>query len=193
MAKLTRDITRGYFKHMSKVYDTTYVHKQSDPNMKAIAFALDLMRIMDDEVFLENYAITICSPRRRLIYLPFKPGGRAVPLLQQIELCTHEHHHVRQYDRLGVGHQTKYLFDADYRAHKEVRALRCNMEMHYKLTKRVLNPHLLAQSLKAYRLSNAQIRVVQKHLEEAARVVAQGGIHNHPSKVGWRWLKKQGF
>jgi len=143
--------------------------------------------VLDKDDFMERYATTLGWQ----IYLPFKPGDRSRDLLSQVRLCAHEHQHVIQFFR-DADFAVAYLTDPELRGNYEAECYRCNMEVHYWGTGKMLDPASTAARLKHYALEEKDILFVQKQLELAAITIKAGGIHNQASKDVIRFLQNRG-
>ena len=59
-----------FWTYMSQRFNTKIVQKGNSAEMKAVAQFLDLIGVLNKDVFLTNYATTIGTN----IYIPFTPG-----------------------------------------------------------------------------------------------------------------------
>jgi hypothetical protein len=184
--KLTPDMVIKYHKYLCKKYNTKIIDKDSAAEMELVGMFLEMMGIQDKDNFLNNYSTTI----GHRIYLSYEPGSSEIPLINQVETITHEHHHVRQVNRDRL-FMVKYLLDKDYRAFKEARAYTTNLEMGWWYSGKLHNIGLLAEGLRGYACGDAQIRVVKKHLKIHSAIVKQGGVENTISKQGIKWLNRR--
>ena len=168
-------------------YGTRVIAKANALEMKAAAYALGLMGVLDAEAFLRDYTTTI----GRRIYVPFEPGRDADgwSLWGQLAVCVHEHQHVEQLDRDGwLKFAGKYLLSSAGRAAYEAEAYRCDMELHFWRTGEVLDPKTLAAKLKHYACTSTDVEVAEKALTMSAATVRRGGIVNRASQKAIAWL-----
>lgn len=188
MIALTGKNVKAFWAYMCKKYNCTVIDKKSADEMKIVAWFLDLMDITDDSEFLDKYATTI----GRRIYVPFEIGkGNYWQLLQQVAVCVHECQHVVQYSRDKSKFVFSYLYSDAARTHYETDAMRCNMEMYWFFTSRLLSASSLANKLRYYGVGSADRRVAKKHLVISGEVVKRGGVVMGPSKVAIKWWKRR--
>jgi hypothetical protein len=182
--KLTPEIVVAFWKHMQSKYQFEVINKAKASEMKAVAKFLGRMGIMDADTFMKRYATTIGNR----VYIPFEIGTG--DLISQVCLCVHETQHTVQFDRNPIKFAALYCASSAGRAHYEADAMTTDMEMTFFLTGRVLDPVKNADRLKAYAVSEADIKVVRKHLKAVASFVKDGGVVSGTSKTAIAWLKK---
>ena len=186
--KVTSEDVKDFWKYMKKKYDFSVVQKADAKEMRAIAWALDMMHIKDHKAFMENYNTTI----GKTVYVNFELGvGNQTDLVHQIKTCVHETQHVLQYKRNPLQFSVNYLRSDAARAHYETDAYRTTMEMHYFFTGRVLSASSLAGLLKGYSIGTGDVHVAEKHLMTSSRLVEQGVIVSGISKTAIKWWKKR--
>lgn len=186
----TPDLVKEFWGYMASEYKFKTVQKADASEMRAIAWALNLMGVQSKKKFLNSYTTTI----GRTMYLPFvigvEGGVSGISLEGQISTCVHECVHVTQYRRGGSKFVWEYLTSPAARAHYEVDAYRSNMEMYFWATGKILDPRDLAAKLAEYGCSKADIRVAAKNLEMSARVIAKGGVVSGPTKKATAWFEQ---
>ncbi|MCP4678737.1 MAG: hypothetical protein GY854_25150 [Deltaproteobacteria bacterium] len=182
------DEVRAFWKYMQKHYGTRVVSKASSKQMKAIAWALNLLGITDKKRFMERYVTTI----GRTIYVPFGLGGANEHwnLWSQIVVCVHEHQHVEQLKRDGWRFKWRYLTSKAKRAIYEAEAYRSNFELYYWRYGKLPSARKRAESLRHYGCSKLEIDVTEKYLALSAETIKRGGIANGASKVAVKWLNR---
>ena len=184
---LTADQVRGLWAHMAKRYRARVIHKATAAEMLVLSRFLDRIGVADEQDFMRRFATTI----GRWIYVPFTPGERTQTwsLLEQAVVCVHECHHIHQYDKFGpflFGWQ--YVMSTARRTLLEVEAYRCNMEMHWALERRLVPPEQLAAHLRAYGVTDEDVRNAERMLRSASRTVQQGGIASPASRDALAYL-----
>ncbi len=174
----------GLWDHLSDHYGTRLARKDA-PEMQLVASALEEMGILDAEYFLKNFTTTL----GRTIYTPYEIGvGNEGALAAQLRTCVHEHQHVVQYLKGGIRFAFEYGTDSARRAHYEADAFRCSLELHYWMYGKVQNVRKVAESLRHYACSAADIDVCEKALRMTAKVVEKGGVSSDAGKVAVEWL-----
>ena len=185
--KITSKQVKAFWAYMQKKYRFSVVQKANADEMKAIAWALDLMQIKNHKEFMKNYTTTLGN----VVYVNFVIGkGNQAQLINQIKTCVHETQHVLQYRRNVARFVYNYLASDAARTHYEVDAYRTTMEMHYFFYGKVLSPSKTANKLKGYSVGAGEIHVARKHLKVAAKVIKHGVIISGGSKTAIRWMRK---
>jgi hypothetical protein len=174
---------RAFWAFMTDRYRTTVKAKADAVEMVALAQVLQQMGIVSADGFLRQYATTL----GRRIYLPFVPGEGA-DLWSQIVVGVHEHQHVEQLDRESVAFLWNYATRPAKRTLYEAEAYRSNMELSFWRTGQVPSPAALAATLRAYGVSETDVKVAEKALAISAVAVRAGGVANGASKVAIEWL-----
>lgn len=184
--KLSSDLVKAFWKHMSNLYGTRITNKSDSNFMKLISQFLDIMKIQDKAMFMNNYATTI----GKTIYLPFEIGevSGKWDLPKQMSICPHEHQHVQQYLRHGFAYNFKYLTNSSDRARYEAEAYSTNIDMHYWYTGKLLNAHDLANKLFNYGCNLADVEMAEKLLKSYSFVTAYGGLTTEASVRAIRWM-----
>jgi hypothetical protein len=176
-----------FWKVMTEHFATKVVNKADSAEMKFVADALGLMKILDKDAFLKRYTTTIGDK----IYIPFTIGEphESWSLWSQITVCVHEHQHVFQ-DRAagGLSFEWNYLTSSAKRAHYEAEAYRTNMVLEWRYQGRMLNPAHLAGLLKNYGCSDVDIAVVEKMLALSIKPIKAGAITSDVCRWGTIWL-----
>lgn len=181
----------SFWKYMSKKYDFKVVSKSDAVEMRVVAWAMDMMNVMNVDDFLDKYSTTVCLGWWRVVYVPFEIGkGNQNQLIGQIATCVHESQHVVQATR-DPGQPMKYLTSDSNRAFYEADSNRATMEMYYYFTGRVLSPRKLSDGLMHYSVGAADRRVCRKHLIIASKVIGRGGIITGTSKTAIRWWRRK--
>ena len=180
---------RDLWAYMTKRYGTRVIKKSNARMMRLVARALALMGVMDAESFMRRFTTTI----GKRIYVPFEIGveKKSWDLFDQMVICVHEHQHVEQANKEGfLRFARRYLFSKAARAGYEAEAYRCNMELCFWRTGKVLDPSELAQLLRSYGCRSADIKVAEKSLRISAETVRRGGVVNRASQRAIAWLNK---
>ena len=189
--RITGKQVQQFWRYMSKKYKFDVVDKNDAIEMKLVAWMLEQMGIMAEQVFLDGYSTTISLGNMRKVYVPFDIGkGNQNALKNQVLICGHETKHVMQ------GQQErrfllKYLGSDTARAYYEMDALRVDMELAHFLSGKCPNPRTLANKLKMYSIEAPDRRTVEKHLKAAKKIVERGGVSTGISKDAIRWWKKK--
>lgn len=189
MRKLTRKDVVAFWKYMSREYGFKVMDKGDSVGMKFVGELLEKIGIQDKKDFMERYSTTIGD----LVYVPFEIGkGGYGDWLNQVMTCVHEAQHVVQYKRDEVGFVSGYVFSSATRAHYEMDAYRTNLEMYWFLTGgKMLSAKAVAGLLRGYGVKAVDMRVVEKHLVVASKVVREGMVVSGTSKVAQKWLRKR--
>lgn len=110
-----------------RTYGAHVRSKGNSEIMQAAASFLDLIKVQDKEMFLNNFTITVFDT----IYTPYKVGSPGPhSLWDQITTLVHELVHVTQHDADRLGFWLKYLASKSDRAHYEAQAYGADLEMH---------------------------------------------------------------
>jgi hypothetical protein len=188
MIEVSSALVTGLWEHMTDHFNTRISDKNTY-EMEEVAKALDQMGVLDAERFLREYTTTI----GHTIYAPFIVGEDSITSLEaQLRICVHEHQHVVQFDREGAAvFAAGYLLSSSKRAVYEAEAFRCNMEIEFFLSGRILDPGRLAQKLVDYACAPDDILVAEKFLRLSGRSIQLGARVNEASKVAIAWLEAQ--
>ena len=184
--KLTPELVKGLFGFMCSSYHSKVVAKDGSAAMKAAGWALSLMRIEDQNEFLNDFSTTL----GRTIYIPYVPGEACDgwPLEHQIASIVHEHLHVEQYNAGGWTWQWNYLTNPTKRAGYEAEAYATELETYYWYNKSHLDVHELASVLYSYGCSSADVAVTEAHLKACSAIAWAGGVIHAPSQKAIAWL-----
>ena len=187
MIALTESQVVGLWKYMTKKYGTVVVSKARADEMQAAAAALALMGIMDAKTFLSEYTTTI----GKRIYVPFEVGNASdCSLYSQVQICVHEHVHVRQFKDDKALFFLQYCLDSSKRASFECEAYVASMEMIFQITDVCPSPAKTASLLKAYGCNKSDVNVAAVYLKAASSVIKKGGVITPESKIALSWLHK---
>ena len=188
MKEPTTDLCQSFWWYMLDEYRAEVRDKASSGRMRAAAWWLDALGIMDSEKFMNNYTTTIFST----IYTPYSIGD-GDRLWSQMKTCAHECQHVFQsrYDT-PLKFAVKYLTSTTDRAHYEANAYRCDLELDFWRFGMVHDdrPYHLAQKLKAYGCDSGDREFVRAYLEASLDTVRQGGIISEASQTAITWLEQ---
>jgi hypothetical protein len=179
--KITSEIVKTVWAELPAKYGATVTSKDDSVWMRACAGFLDLLGILEPEVFMRRYATTI----GREIFVPFVPGYRNVDgswlLTAQLITCAHECRHVQQYED-DKSYPLQYLLSTGNRAVYEAQAYTVNMELGWHLFKHTPNPDTHARKLKSYGCSESDIKVARTALDSAASTILAGGVINRQTR-----------
>ncbi len=187
---MSKDISKklilDFWKYMQGYYGTRVVDKKSSKLMKFVSIILNKFGAMSRKNFMDDFTTTL----GKNIYTNFKVGDSdTMDLRKQISICVHEHQHVVQFNK-DIGFSRKYIFNDSARAHYEADAYRCNMEIYYWYTGKLLDPARIAKILLSYGCSKGDVEVCKRNLEMSAVTIGYGGIISEASKVAIRWLNE---
>ncbi len=167
---------------ISRRYGVKVVDKTS-PEYALVHSAVISMGIDAADEWLDQWSITLPG----LIWLSFVPGkGTKLELIQQIITICHEFIHVGQWREDKAKFAARYVFRESDRAHYEAEAMHANVEMAYALGRKP-NTDEMAKILKAYKVSDADIRVTQKHLKIYDTVARTGARSEEVTKWACKW------
>lgn len=185
---LTAEHVKAFWAFMQAKYDTQVVSKAQAPEMKFIAEALGIMKIVDKEAFLTRFTTTVGT----VIYTPFDVGVEKSPhsLLAQIVVCTHEHQHVVQLREHGVTFLLNYLLNSTSRSAYEAEAYRVSMTMLYYLLGDAGDPGAYADALKSYGTTEADQAFVKEYLRLSLPTIHAKGVPDEASQVALGWLRQ---
>jgi len=190
MKKLDSDMVKSFWEFMRVHYNFHVLKKSDSRGMILIGEALDSMGIQDADTFLSRYTTTIGAS----IYVPFDIGaGSYDNLLSQIETCVHECVHIEQFRKARAAFIARYLGNTADRADYEAEAYLTNIEMHFFLTGKLLNPRSLASNLIEYGCSDVDVSVVAKKLSMGADLVKDGAMISGPTLTAVKWLQSKGL
>jgi hypothetical protein len=185
----TPDVVRAFWKHMNDSFDARVIPKAGAVEMRAAAWALELMGITDASGFLKRFATTV----GRRIYVPFTVGEPAErwDLWHQIEVGAHEHQHIAQSDREGsVRFAWQYLRDEAARARYEAEARSVNLELHFWRFGKLPSVAEWVKNLEQFGLSEGHIATVRVILESRAQTIVRGGVYTNAGKAAITWLSE---
>jgi len=188
MTKLTAQNIQDYWAFMAQKYGSEVIDKDDSDLMQMVAGFLDLIEVQDKKLFMENYTTTIGDN----IYIPFDLGVAGLyNLWDQIETGAHEHQHIIQLHREGpLKFSLEYLASKKHRAWYEAEAYRCDMEIYFWRTGRIMSPGQLANRLKNYGVDQGDIDFMEQYFEASAMTIQEGGIISEASQVTIEWLEK---
>jgi hypothetical protein len=161
---------------LSNNYGSTVHSKDDSDFMKSIGWALNLMEVMDKEVFLKEYSTTIFSH----IYIPFEIGkdDKKDPW-SQIVNGVHEHVHVLQCKQEGhLAYAGEYLASKDGRARFEAQAFATALELNWWKDKTLPDIERLSRKLLHYGCGQDQVNFVKGYLKMHSVTVQEGGTIN---------------
>jgi hypothetical protein len=186
VADVTPNVVRGLWRYLGRLYKSNVFEKRRAPEMYLVAEALARLGIADREAFMREWSTTL----GRRIYVPFTigVGSSSDVLWDQIVSAVHEHQHIVQYEADGLGFMGSYLLSDAARAKYETEAYRSNLEMHWWRYGELLGAEAMADKLRSYAVSEADIAVAAKTLKVSADAVRHGAIVNESSNVAVRWL-----
>jgi len=178
----------AFWRHMQDRFGTTTVNKADALEMQLIADLLDALGILDKERFLTTFTTTLA----RKIYTPFDVGSPkgGWDLWSQVVICVHEHQHVVQHDREGLGYEVSYVADRAARARFEAEAYRSNLEMHFWRYGTMQSAQRLAELLHDYGCRPEDVEVAAQSLALSNISVRQGAVLNEATRAAVDWLDK---
>lgn len=181
---------KDFWVYMTKRYGTRVVEKPNAAEMRIVAEFLDLLGILDKDVFMRNCTTTIGN----VIHVPFGPGFVAPgwDLFGQIRICAHEHQHIVQ-DRKagGLGFEWDYITSTAKRTVYEVEAYRTGMELTWRYLQQIQLPKMIAAGLRNYGCNNDDIKVAEKALALAIPAIKAGGLTTEAGQVAAAWLDRR--
>jgi len=182
----TPEQVKGLWNYMTNKYGTTVKAKADATEMKLIAEGLDLIGILDAEAFLTQFTTTIGST----IYTPFKVGDDYpnLTLWEQIEVCAHEHQHILQFQRDGLGFALQYLMDPTWRAVYEGEGYRVTMTLHHWHYGTLPPVEKYVTAIESYGISGATQEFFEKYLTMSCKTLELGGVPDEAAKVALDWL-----
>lgn len=174
--KLTPEVVKSYWKHMTQFYDVEVKKKSGSKWMSFIRPFTG----MSKELWA-RYSTTI----GHTIYTDVIPGVATSEksLLGQVCLITHECQHVVQSDNLWI-HGVSYLLSSASRTKWEADAYTCNVEMCYRLTHKMITVESILEKLKNYTLSPGDLEAARKTLEARIATIKAGGLITTAAKTG---------
>lgn len=177
----------GLWDYFTKSYGTRVVNRHDSNVMQWAGKMLDIVGIMDADVFLDSYATTVGYD----VYVPFDIQSPEDPW-GKILICVHEHQHVIQYnedDTQGVAQfSARYITSPRWRTRYEVEAYTTQMEMEHWLTGNVPPIEPILETLRAYQISGDNLLVAQRTLAANAKIISQGGYLTEATKIAISWL-----
>lgn len=185
----TPDEVRGLWAHMTEHFGCRVINKADAAEMKIVAFALGRLGILDSGEFLKNYATTIGNR----MYLPFEIGvpANGWGLFTQVTIAAHECQHVHQSEQMGlVTYGARYLTSTSQRTLFEAEAYRASLEMEWWRSRTMPNPAKIAEHLRGYGVTNADVQVATTMLRMAAESIKRGAVINQASSVAIAWLEQ---
>jgi hypothetical protein len=185
----TPDEVRGLWAHMTERFGCRVINKGDAAEMKVVAAVLGQLGILNADDFLKHYATTIGAR----IYLPFEIG---VPtgdwnLWMQVIVAAHECQHAFRSQQMGLlTYGARYLTSSSQRALFEVEAYRASLEMEWWRSLTMPDPGQVAEHLRGYGVSDADVQVATTALRMAAATIKRGGVINQASSVAIAWLEQ---
>jgi hypothetical protein len=184
MKKVSKENVRAFAAHMASKYRVKIVDR-SQPRPRAVMMMLKMMGITNVHRWLSRWSVTAPG----VIWLGFDlvEGVESV-LKGQVATICHELKHIEQWRRDRFRFALRYAFSRSRRSHYEAQALHCNLEMGHALG---LNyePAALAQTLRNYRVRQADINVTATHLEAYNRAVKKGARGEQVVKEACAWWR----
>jgi hypothetical protein len=177
---------------MRRKFHFKIIQKQDSDLMYMVSKALEMLKVMDKEKFLQRFATTIVNPftDEKFVYIPWVPGvGSQAALAYQLRVLSHEAEHTLQGESLKF--VPRYFFSKSQRAHYEAEAMRVELELWYFLYGYPMNTEHAARRLKNYSVRAGDIRVTKKKLDLANYAAARGVLGTEPGKAAVKWLKRR--
>ena len=191
--KLTKKIVVDLHSHMARKFHFKIIQKSDSNWMPTVARALDAFGIMDKEMFMKRFALTVVDPifDIKFVYLPDEPGvGNWSKRVGQCCRIGHETGHTIQ------GEEIDWLFNyggsMSKRSRFESLVLVTDMEVCKMLTGKLPSTARLANRLKHYHVRSRDIRVTKRELDSVAYAVNQGAVATRAGKEIRRFLKSRG-
>jgi len=188
----TPEMVIGLWQHLEETFESDVVYKPDSTLMEGIAWALDVMDILDPKEFMDNYGTTIFNT----IYIPFQVGEAGIvagwPLVNQASMAIHEHHHVHQCATQGpVIFASSYLAKKSGRAHWEAEAYRCNMEYYYWLRGHIddTEPARYARKIKNYGCGDDEVKYIKDFLEMSLPVIRENVVISPVCTEAFKFLE----
>jgi hypothetical protein len=174
---------------MTEHFGCSVINKSNAAEMKIVAAVLSQLGILNADDFLKNYATTIGTR----IYLPFEIG---VPtggwnLWMQVIIAAHECQHIYRSQQMGMlTYGARYLTSSSQRTLFETEAYRASLEMEWWRSHTMPDPAQVAEHLRGYGVSDADVQVATTALRMAASTIKRGGVINQASSVAIAWLEQ---
>lgn len=163
------------------------VNKNDSKMMKIVGESLDLMGIQDKDDFMKRFTTTVFGR----VYTPFEIGVESDgwSLWQQIRILPHEIRHDVQRKNVGaIGYEWDYTTSSAARANYECDAMSIDMLLEWRYQDRMLSPREMALTLKGYACSDMDIKVSEKQLAMAAKMIRRGAILPDPAREACEWI-----
>jgi len=178
---------KDFAEYMFKRFNLNAIDKRKAWEMKALAWGLDAAGIVNQKKFMKYYSVNLL----KRVYFPFEIGNSGEMWLpNQVAIIIHECQHSIQHRTEGFIYIPNYLFSSCKRANYEADAYRANMEIHYWYTHKVISPAVLADKLRNYGCTPADMAVACRSLEVAAKMVKHGGVVTEATKVAITWWEQ---
>lgn len=188
MSKIRARVVEGLWNHLADEYFGEIVQHDSGAKMRAVGWALDVIKAGDRASFLKSCGLTIGDT----MYLPFRVGevSKRWPATLQAEMLIHENYHVWQsIEYGGLVFAAGYLGNKSMRAHLEAEALKTNLEFQHWLTGGAPDVRPYARSVMRYGLGRNEVRYVASFLLSSMPAVMDGQL-SLVTKVAIEWLEK---
>lgn len=181
------ETVREFWAAAAKRWRSDTTSKGDSGFMRSCAWWLDALGILDHDAFMSRYTTTI----RRVIYVPFEVGvpDERFDLWTQIEICAHEHEHVRQFDDDPAGFVPAYALDTARRADYEAEAYRVTAELRFWHYQRTPDAAAVGRQLvDGYGCTEADARYCEKFLRASYDTIHAGGLISPVSQWATAWL-----
>jgi hypothetical protein len=144
---------------LERTYGTRVVRKADSRFMRAAGWALQALGILRRDRFMEDFTTTI----GRTIYLSHYLGSGDASPAAQLRTLAHEHQHVVQERRGGLGYYLGYAFSRARRARYEAEAYATGLEIDRLLGARI-DPDAEAELIDGYGFDAAAQEVFRSEL-----------------------------
>ena len=185
---MTKQLVSDLMVDALQMFDFRWKAKEDSVFMDTVAGALDLMGIIDKQMFMDRFTTTI----GRTIYAPFQwTEGDAAELWNHVKTLVHELTHVRQHNADPVLFPARYLADRSWRAQYEAEAFTADLQMHFWMTGQVYDVNTRASVLLNYGLDNDHCNYVASHLASVAETIKDGGQVSYVATWACEWLENE--
>jgi hypothetical protein len=189
MNEPTPDLVRRFCAFLFGMVGAHAFDKRTAPEMRAIAFVLGRLRLVERQRFLEQQPSTVCTR----IYLPFEPGIPTSdwPLWKQMVALAREGQKVLRNRQQGPWRSCWRLLTREQeRIHREIEGFLCHLEMHLWRYRELPSLKGLTRSLQKYEGRISLVEFSEAMIQVAGESVTQGAVTSEVGKLALPWLTR---
>lgn len=187
LKRITNETSKEIWDHLNNKHNTKILKKQSSKAMIELAKFMNAQKIMNGEIFLNQFSTTL----ENRIYLCYDLGTRDPTY--EIANAVHEHIHVDQNRKDRIHFYTNYIGNTAKRAEYETSAYIGNMFIYYHLKNEKKPVSFFIERLQAYNLSEIDLQISKKRLTAIYDMLDEDYVIGGPTTQVLLWLQNNEY